>query len=105
MDHPNIVKYIDCINDNEYFHIITEFYSGGEIFNRLRSKGTYTELEAANIVFDLLLAIKYCHENEIIHRDIKLENVLYSNDSTDAKIKLVDFGLSRTYVSTINCLV
>lgn len=70
--------------------------TGGELFDRILSKGFYTEEDAAKVVKELLLGLNYLHnEVGIIHRDLKPENLLYRDKSDSSDILLTDFGLSR----------
>jgi calcium/calmodulin-dependent protein kinase I len=70
--------------------------TGGELFDRILSKGIYTEEDAAKVVKELLLALDYLHnEVDIVHRDLKPENLLYRDPSDSSDILLTDFGLSR----------
>ena len=52
--------------------------SGGELFDRIVLKDHYSEVEAKNALFEIVTALKYCHDNNIVHRDLKPENILYS---------------------------
>jgi calcium-dependent protein kinase len=95
VDHPNIVKFYEMFVDQDYVHIVMEYCTGGELFERITKKGKIKEKDAAKIVKYVLMAIKHLHEKGICHRDIKPENLLFENTSDSAKIKLIDFGLSK----------
>mmetsp|Transcript_9571 Transcript_9571/g.21581 ORF Transcript_9571/g.21581 Transcript_9571/m.21581 type:complete len:370 (-) Transcript_9571:67-1176(-) len=99
--HHGIMKMVDCYEDAEYVHIITEKYSGGELFDKIADNttdsGCYSERKAAGIIKSLLEAVAYLHENNIVHRDIKPENILFESMDDDAAVKLIDFGLSRRH--------
>lgn len=101
VDHQNIMKIMDCYEDAECVHIITENYTGGELFDKVvektSSRGCMSEREAAAIIKSLLDAVAHLHENGIVHRDIKPENILFESKDDDAAIKLIDFGLSRRH--------
>lgn len=93
LDHPHIVR---CIETFEYRHqifIIMESCSGGDLYSR----DPYSEDEAARVISSILSAISYMHQRQIIHRDLKYENVLFMNDSAQSEVKLIDFGLSKKY--------
>jgi len=68
---------------------------GGELFDRIVEKGSYTEKDASNIVKQILDACSYIHDLGIVHRDLKPENILYYSPEEDSKIMISDFGLSR----------
>jgi len=101
MEHDNIMKMIDCYEDAEFVHIVTEKYSGGELFDKISGvttpTGCFSEDKAANIIKSLLEAIAYLHDNGVVHRDIKPENLLFETDQEDSAIKLIDFGLARKH--------
>ncbi|GER40675.1 calcium-dependent protein kinase, partial [Striga asiatica] len=82
--HPNIVTYKEVFEDNEAVYLVMELCQGGELFDRIVARGHYTERAAAHV----------CHEHGVIHRDLKPENFLYANDSENAPLKAIDFGLS-----------
>lgn len=93
---------VDCYEDTDFVHIITERYTGGELFDRIAENtspgGCLSEIHAARIIKSLLEAVGYLHENDIVHRDIKPENVLFRSRHDDS-IKLIDFGLARMHKS------
>ena len=93
-DHPNIVKYYECFEDDEYIHIVTEYCSGGELFTKIISKGSYSEEEAKLLVYKMFKVVNYLHCKGIIHRDIKPENFMFENNEENAEFRLIDFGLS-----------
>ncbi|KAL7466610.1 hypothetical protein ACHAXS_006905 [Conticribra weissflogii] len=101
MNHSGIMKMVDCYEDEEYVHIVTEKYTGGELFDKIidktRDDGCFSEPHAARIVKTLLEAVAYLHKMNICHRDIKPENILFENKSDDSDIRLIDFGLSRRH--------
>jgi len=97
LDHPNIIKFYETYNDDQYFHIVMELCKGKALFERLLKEGTLPELKVANIIYKLLRAISYCHSQGITHRDLKPDNILFLSKENDSEIKLIDFGLSRYY--------
>lgn len=94
-DHPNIVKHYETYEDDKYLHLVMELCTGGDILDRLLQKGTLTEVEVANIMKTLLLAVNHLHSLSIIHRDLKPENFLYGSPESDSEIKIIDFGMSN----------
>jgi len=95
IDHPNIVRFYNCYEDEKFFHIVMEHCSGGELLDKLLGHGHIDEAECAVIFSKLLAAVKYLHEHGVVHRDLKPENLLFSDKTIEAEIKLIDFGLSR----------
>lgn len=98
MDHPNIIKFYEAYVDEKYFHLVTEFCGGGELFEQIISKrGKFSEAFASKIIKQVLSAIKHLHDMGICHRDLKPENILFESKSKDAQVKLIDFGLAKFY--------
>mmetsp|Transcript_207 Transcript_207/g.411 ORF Transcript_207/g.411 Transcript_207/m.411 type:complete len:385 (-) Transcript_207:111-1265(-) len=107
MKHSGIMEMIDCYEDAEFVHIVTEKYSGGELFDVIGKNttpdGCLSERRSAGIVKSLLEAVAYLHANEIVHRDIKPENILFESSKEDydekacVNVKIIDFGLSRRH--------
>jgi len=92
--HPNIVKAYETFEDKiGNISILMELCSGGN----LRRRQPYSEKAAANIIKKILSAVAYMHSKNIIHRDIKFENIMFESNSPDAEVKLIDFGLSSKY--------
>jgi serine/threonine protein kinase len=76
--HPNIIKLYEVYEDDLYIHLVTEYLEGGEMFKRLQSKGVYSEKDASIAIKYILEALDYCHKKNIIHRDLKAENLILS---------------------------
>jgi calcium/calmodulin-dependent protein kinase I len=80
------------------FEFILFSASGGELFDAIVNKGSYSEVDAAKIIKQILEAIQYVHNHGIAHRDLKPENLLLiQNDNNEDKIKIADFGLSKDF--------
>eukprot|EP00826_Nyctotherus_ovalis_P004770 TRINITY_DN11053_c0_g1_i3.p1 TRINITY_DN11053_c0_g1~~TRINITY_DN11053_c0_g1_i3.p1 ORF type:complete len:187 (-),score=44.12 TRINITY_DN11053_c0_g1_i3:243-803(-) len=78
MSHPNIIKLYEVYEDSVYIHLVMEYIKGGELFKYLQSKGAYTEKDASLAIKNVLEALKYSHGLNIVHRDLKAENLLLS---------------------------
>nr|XP_025843847.1 calcium/calmodulin-dependent protein kinase type 1B [Vulpes vulpes] len=72
-----------------------ELVTGGELFDRIMERGSYTEKDASHLVGQVLGAVSYLHSLGIVHRDLKPENLLYATPFEDSKIMVSDFGLSK----------
>ena len=106
LDHPNIVKIFEFFNEPDGYYLITEFCSGGELFDEIKKKKYFPENIAANIMYQIFNAINYCHTfGKIIHRDIKPENILIVNHDEMTgfyTIKIIDFGTAKIYEKNKN---
>jgi calcium-dependent protein kinase len=98
-----IIKLHDVSEDYHYFYMVTEFCKGGGLYDRVIAKahskeGHYAERDAACIIRQVVQAVAFLHSKNIVHRDIKLENVLMPHtDINSTDIRLIDFGLSTQH--------
>ena len=67
-DHPNIMKIIEFYQDEKAFYIVSEFYNGGELFDKITEMKNFSEKQAAQAMKQILSAVNYCHQNNIVHR-------------------------------------
>lgn len=93
--HPNIVQLFETYEDKSKVYLIMELVTGGELFDRIVEKGSYTEKDASYLMRQVLEAVDYMHEQGVVHRDLKPENLLYYSSTEDSKIMISDFGLSK----------
>jgi len=97
VQHPSIIRMVDCYEDKTHLHIVTEKCSGGELYHRIEQRSGFDEPTAARIMKGLLEAVAYLHARGLVHRDIKPENILFETKQEDSPIKLIDFGQSRRH--------
>jgi len=95
VDHPNIIKLKEIFETDTMLYIVTEVVTGGELFDRIVEKGSYSERDAAVLIKKLVTSLEYLHAKNIVHRDLKPENLLLKSPQEDTEIKLADFGLSK----------
>ncbi|XP_026315522.1 calcium/calmodulin-dependent protein kinase type 1 [Hyposmocoma kahamanoa] len=93
--HPNIVQLLETYEDKSKVYLVMELVTGGELFDRIVEKGSYTERDASNLIRQVLEAVDYMHTQGVVHRDLKPENLLYYSADEDSKIMISDFGLSK----------
>lgn len=91
--HPAIIKLENAFIVDFDLVIVMEFAQGGELKSYLASKGKLPENEAREILVQMLEAIEHCHALDVIHRDLKLENIVFA-DLDHKRIKIVDFGIA-----------
>ncbi|XP_030634373.1 MAP/microtubule affinity-regulating kinase 4 isoform X2 [Chanos chanos] len=94
LNHPNIVRLFEVIETEKTMYLIMEYASGGEVFDYLVSHGRMKEKEARAKFRQIVSAVHYCHQKNIVHRDLKAENLLLDADSN---IKIADFGFSNEF--------
>jgi len=95
LEHHCVLKYVDSFSETKKVYIVTELLQGGELLNSLVEKGSYTEEDARTCFVQLLKALEHIHSKGIIHRDLKLENLLLRNAKEVDTVKLADFGMAK----------
>ena len=94
--HPNIIKLYDVFENEKYIYIIMEYCPGGDLFSYIEKRDfKIKEERAAEIVHKLCTAVYFLHQYGIVHRDLKPENILMMDQTDNADIRLVDFGLGK----------
>uniref|UniRef100_A0A8D2L9N9 Protein kinase domain-containing protein n=1 Tax=Varanus komodoensis TaxID=61221 RepID=A0A8D2L9N9_VARKO len=89
------IKLKEVIETPSEIVLILERVTGGELFDRIMEKGTYSEKDAVHVMKQILEAVSYLHANGVVHRDLKPENILFANLSPNAPLKIGDFGLAK----------
>jgi serine/threonine protein kinase len=92
--HPNIVNVMETIESSANLWIVLEYAEGGELYKRLQGVRHFSERSAANIVKQVLKAVHYMHSYGVVHRDLKLENILLTSRTEGSAVKVADFGLA-----------
>ncbi|GBM98234.1 Calcium/calmodulin-dependent protein kinase type 1 [Araneus ventricosus] len=95
LKHPNIVQLVETFEDKNKVYLVMELVTGGELFDRIVEKGSYTEKDASHLIRQILEAVDYMHSQGVVHRDLKPENLLYYSPDEESKIMISDFGLSK----------
>jgi len=100
LDHPHVCRLVDVYESESELSLVMECMGGGELFDRVTEQKKFSERDAADATWQMLLAINYIHNHGIVHRDLKLENFLY--DEKDSKhLKLIDFGFSKIWDTNV----
>ena len=103
LDHPKILQIHDQYHDDKSYHIALEICKGGEAYDLVtaaaKQNKTVREDVASRIVQQVVQAVQYCHSRNIVHRDIKLENVLLKKGTKDdaMEVRLADFGMATKH--------
>jgi len=95
VNHPNIIALKELFDTPDKLYLIMELVTGGELFDKIVEKGSYTETEAGTLVRKIVSAVEYLHNLGIVHRDLKPENLLLKRADNDLEIAIADFGLSK----------
>ena len=91
LQHKNILRLFGYFYDESKIYLILEYAPRGELYDRLKKCGRFTNEVAAKYIYQIVDAIQYCHSKQIVHRDIKPENILISSQGD---LKIADFGWS-----------
>lgn len=97
LDHPHIMKLFEFFEDRGYYYLVTEYYSGGELFDEISARKRFNEFDAAVIIKQVLNGINYMHKHNIVHRDLKPENLVLESKNDIKRIRIIDFGLSTHF--------
>jgi len=95
LNHPHIVKLHDVVETASDLYIVMELMRGGELFDRILSKGSYSEKDTSSVLRKVVSGLAHIHGKGIAHCDLKPENLIYATPDPDADIKIIDFGLSQ----------
>ena len=91
------MRVLEVLEEQNYFYIVSELLCE-ELSKRLYKRGMFSERDAAIIFQQILMALNYLHLKNIVHRDIKLENVLMQTENQkDLTLKITDFGFSKIF--------
>lgn len=95
VNHPNIVRTFDIFDTKNRLYLVLEYMPGGTLGEILKKVGRFTEDQARKILADILNGVAYLHDKSIVHRDLKLKNILCENKEMPVRVKLADFGLAN----------
>lgn len=94
LQHPNIVRLHDSIQEENFHYLVFDLVTGGELFEDIVAREFYSEADASHCIQQILESVNHCHSNGIVHRDLKPENLLLASKNKGAAVKLADFGLA-----------
>lgn len=98
VNHRNVVRVEDVVQDREYMHIVMEQCRGGDLFDMtVDGKIRLSEGRIRTIIASLMDAVVYLHERNIVHRDLKAEHLMFSRNDINSPIKIIDFGVATLH--------
>lgn len=94
--HKNLIQFYDAYEDEGNVYVVMELCKGGELLDRILSRGgKFSEDEAKTVMVQILSVVAYCHLQGVVHRDLKPENFLFASKDEQSTLKAIDFGLSE----------
>ena len=94
--HPNVVRLLDHLENEDYIFIVTEYIEGGTLGQYFKKKNfNFSERQASSIMSQIANGVKYLHKYGIVHRDLKPDNIMITQQNDLGIIKIMDFGLSK----------
>ncbi|XP_060774205.1 caM kinase-like vesicle-associated protein [Neoarius graeffei] len=93
--HHNILQLVDVFETRKEYFLFLELATGREVFDWILDQGYYSERDTSNVIRQVLEAVAYLHSLRIVHRNLKLENLVYYNRLKHSKIVISDFHLAK----------
>lgn len=103
--HPNLIKLYEVFETLSSYYLIFDICYGGTLLQKIKTYGKLTEKQIIPILKGILNGLNYMHSQSIMHRDLKIENIIFKdilNDETVENVKIIDFGLSLNCEAAIN---
>ncbi len=92
--HPHILRLYESFDSPKRLYMVLELATGGELFDRIVERGTYSEADAALVIRQLGDALQHIHSLDVVHSDLKPSNLILASPAEDAPLKVADFGLA-----------
>ncbi|CAG9335834.1 unnamed protein product [Blepharisma stoltei] len=105
LNHPNITHLHQVFESDTHIYMILDYAKGGSLYEKIIKKQTLPETSVLKFCRELLKVLKYLNSKKIVHRDIKLENILLDSQDDNLDFKLADFGLATKITGelTLRC--
>lgn len=94
LNNPNVIGVHEVYESKKYIHLVLPYLEGGELFERIKSKGLYKENMGVPVMRNLLKALEYLNQMNVVHRDLKPENLILKLKDNDSELLIADFGLA-----------
>jgi len=108
IDHDGVVRMYNIFDADETLFIVMELMEGGELYDEIIKRNLFSEKEASAILKQIVQALEYLHSQNVVHRDLKLENLLLKEKPSPdqpLKVKIADFGLLNYILEAVCTLL
>ncbi|XP_022084010.1 testis-specific serine/threonine-protein kinase 4-like [Acanthaster planci] len=99
LKHPNLVCFLQSIETTSRVYFIMELAENGDLLDYIKAQGAVTESQAGTWFHQLVDGMEYCHDQGVVHRDLKCENILLSKNNI---LKITDFGFARGHMKPVD---
>jgi calcium-dependent protein kinase len=82
LDHPNIIKLINVFEDSLDLFLVMELCNGGELFDQIEQRGSFSEHDASKVLYQIVQALAYLHRHKIVHLDLKPDKFVIRIDAS-----------------------
>jgi len=93
LNHPNVSRIVDCFELKDRLFMVTDVCAGGD----LNSRDPYPQSDARRILRMVLSAVSHMHSKNVVHRDLKYENVMFVSSYPESQVRIIDFGSSKLF--------
>ncbi|XP_020617262.1 testis-specific serine/threonine-protein kinase 3-like [Orbicella faveolata] len=100
LEHPHIIRLYEVLDTGDRVFVVMDIATGGDLLDYIKTKGFVKENLSRRVFTQMLQAVKHCHENGVVHRDLKCENILLDDR---ANVKITDFGFSKQFNKSEFC--
>lgn len=103
LNHPNLIKLYEVYETSSSYYLVFDICYGGSLLQKIKTYGKLTEKQIIPILKGILKGLNYMHSQSIMHRDLKIENIIFKdilNDESAENVRIIDFGLSLNFQAT-----
>ena len=101
LDHPNILKLYELYEDKLYFYLVSEALTGGYLMDYLTMERNLSEPLAAKIIVQVMKALNYCHNREVIHGNLRMDSLILQSTPTDDNVHVIVMGIGSAYIKSV----
>ena len=100
LEHPNIIHVYEVLDIGDKVYVVMDIAAGGDLLDYIKTRGFVRENLSKKVFMQIVQAVKHCHENGVLHRDLKCENILLDERGN---VKITDFGFAKQFNKSEFC--